>query len=144
MGIYFLSLICLCMLCLKRKLCKEKQKQRGLENMCGLRVKNVCLSEHKNNVLNYKVQSLFIEAIRLYKIGTDGQGLNIDASFCEKVKKGVPYRHLKAVGPKPKRRKFGPFKVPFGTPKVPNGVLGCRTHFRVRVRFGLSFYGFLI
>ena len=49
--------------------------------------------------------------------------MNRDLSFCEKIKKGVPYRHLKSVGPKPKRGKFDPFKVPFGTPKVPNGLL---------------------
>ena len=33
--------------------------------MGGLRVKNVCLSERKKKVLNYEVQSLFIEARRL-------------------------------------------------------------------------------
>ena len=42
----------------------------------------------------------------------------------KRLKKGVHYRHLKGVGPKPKRGPFGPFKVPFGTPKVPNGALG--------------------
>ena len=41
----------------------------------------------------------------------------------KRLKKGVHYRHLKGVGPKPKRGPFGPFKVPFGTPKVPNGLL---------------------
>ena len=29
----------------------------------------------------------------------------------------------KGIGPKPKRGKFGPFKVPFSTPKVLNGLL---------------------
>ena len=67
--------------------------------------------------------------------------MNSDASFCEKIEKGMPYRHSKAVGPKPKRGKFGPFKVPFGTPKVPNGLLntkrssvfGCILDFPTRV-----------
>ena len=36
---------------------------------------------------------------------------------------GVPYHHPKAVGPKPKRGKFSPFRVPFSTPKVPNWLL---------------------
>ena len=46
--------------------------------------------------------------------------MNSDATFCEKIEKGVPYRHPKAVGPKPKRGKFGPFRMLFGTPKVTN------------------------
>ena len=49
--------------------------------------------------------------------------MNQDSSFYEKIEKGVPYRHPKGVGPKPKRGKFEPFKVPFGTPKVLNGLL---------------------
>ena len=49
--------------------------------------------------------------------------MNRDSSFYEKIEKGVPYHHPKDVGPKPKRGKFGHFKVPFGTPKVPNGLL---------------------
>ena len=49
--------------------------------------------------------------------------VNPNASFCEKIKKGVPYCHLKAIGPKPKRGKFGPFRVLFDTPKVPNWLL---------------------
>ena len=40
-----------------------------------------------------------------------------------KIENGVPYRHLKGVGPKPKIGKFSSFKVSFGTPKVPNGLL---------------------
>ena len=41
--------------------------------MGGLRVKNVCLSEKKKKkkVLNYEVQSLFVEARILSKIGMD-------------------------------------------------------------------------
>ena len=69
---------------------------------------------------------------------------NPNVSFCEKIEKCVFYRHPKGVWPKSKRRKFGHFKVPFSTPKVPNGSLGCQTHFRVQVCFGLSFQGFLI
>ena len=72
------------------------------------------------------------------------QDANLDASFRGKVEKGVLYCHPKGVRPKPKRGPFGPFKVSFGTPKVPNGALGCRTFFRVQVRFGLSFQGFFI
>ena len=49
--------------------------------------------------------------------------MNLDASFGEKIEKGVHYRHPKAVGPKPNQGKFGPFKVPFGTPKVLNWLL---------------------
>ena len=49
--------------------------------------------------------------------------MNPNASFCEKIKKGIPYCHPKAVGPKPKRGKFGPFRESFGTPKVPNWLL---------------------
>ena len=33
--------------------------------MGGFRVKNICLSERKIKVLNYDVQSLFIEARKL-------------------------------------------------------------------------------
>ena len=88
--------------------------------MSNLKAYNVCFSERKKKVLNYKVQSLFIKARRLQKIGTEDQDVNPDASFCKKFEKGVPYRHPKAVGPKPKRGKFDPFRVPFGTPKVLN------------------------
>ena len=35
-----------------------------------------------------------------------------NASFYENVEKGVPYRHPKRIGPKPKRVQFGTFKVP--------------------------------
>ena len=55
--------------------------------------------------------------------------MNPDASFCEKIEKGVPYHHPKAVWPKPKRRKFGPFRVTFGTPKVPNWPLDSERSF---------------
>ena len=65
--------------------------------------------------------------------------MNPDASFHKKVEKYVPYHHPKGVGPKPKKGPFSPFKVSFGTPKVPNGALGLQTFFRVLVRFGLSF-----
>ena len=51
--------------------------------------------------------------------------MNQDASFCEKVKKCVPYPHPKRIGPNPKRVQFDAFKVPIGTPKVMNGTLGC-------------------
>ena len=44
-------------------------------------------------------------------------------SFAKKIEKGVPYRHPKVVGPKPKRGKLGPFRVSNGTPKVPNWLL---------------------
>ena len=54
----------------------------------------------------------------------DDLDVNLDASFCEKIEKGVPYRHSKGIGPKPKREKFGHFKVPFSTLKVPNCALG--------------------
>ena len=49
--------------------------------------------------------------------------MNPDASFCKKVENGVPYRHSKAVGPKPTWWKFGTPNVPFGTPKVLNWLL---------------------
>ena len=51
------------------------------------------------------------------------QDVNPNASFCEKIEKSVPYRHPRAVGPKLKRGKFGSFRVPIGTPKVPNWLL---------------------
>ena len=54
---------------------------------------------------------------------------NWDSSLCEKIEKGVSYRHLKAVGPKPKRSQFNPFKVLFDTPKVPNGLLDTKRSF---------------
>ena len=46
--------------------------------------------------------------------------MNLDASFCKKVEKGVPYRHPKVIGPKPTWWQFGTFRGPFNTPKVPN------------------------
>ena len=45
--------------------------------------------------------------------------------FAKKIEKGVPYRHPKEIGPKPKRVLFSTFKVPFDTPKVPNGTHRC-------------------
>ena len=39
----------------------KQHSERGSENMCGLRVKNVCLLECGKKVLNYEVQSIFIE-----------------------------------------------------------------------------------
>ena len=57
--------------------------------------------------------------------------------FAKRSKKGVLYPHLKGVGPKPKREKFGPFKVPFGIPKVPNGLLDteCSSMFECILEF---------
>ena len=60
--------------------------------------------------------------------------MNPDASFCKKVENGVPYRHSKAVGPKPTWWQFS-------TPKVPNWLLevkctfmfGCHLVFPSRV-----------
>ena len=49
--------------------------------------------------------------------------MNSDASFCKKVENGVHYRHPKVVGPKPTWWQFGPFRVLFSTPKVPNWLL---------------------
>ena len=63
----------------------------------------------------------------------------IQTHHSTKRSKMVPFCHLKGVRPKPKRGPFDTFKVLFGTPKVPNGTLGCRTYFRVQVRFGVSF-----
>ena len=97
--------------------------------MSNLRALNVCLPERKKNVLNYEVQSLFIEVRGLYKISTDDQDMNSNTSFCEKIEKGVPYRHPKAVGPNPKTWKFGPFRVLFGTPKVSNWPLDTKHSF---------------
>ena len=55
--------------------------------------------------------------------------MNPDASFGEKIEKGVHYRHLKAVGPKPNTCKFGPFRVPFSTPNMPNWPLDFKHSF---------------
>ena len=49
--------------------------------------------------------------------------MNLAASFCVKIKKGMHYHHPKAIGPKPNQGKFGPFRVLFSTPKVPNWLL---------------------
>ena len=49
--------------------------------------------------------------------------------FAKRLKKGVPYRHSKAVGTKPKKGKFGPFRVPFGTPKVLHWLLDIERYF---------------
>ena len=67
--------------------------------------------------------------------------MNPDTSFCEKIEKCMSYRHPKAIRPKPKRGKLGPFRVPFGTPKVLNWLLdtersfmfGCCLDFSSRV-----------
>ena len=79
------------------------------------------------------------------------QDVNLDASFCEKIKKGVPYHHPKAVGPKPKRGKFSPSRVPFntpnvpfGTPKVLNQLLDTEHFFVFRCRLDFSSRLFLI
>ena len=45
----------------------------------------------------------------------DDQGLNLAASFCKKIEKGM---HQSVVGPKPNQGKFSPFRVLFSTPKV--------------------------
>ena len=58
--------------------------------------------------------------------------MNRESSFCEKIEMGMLYSHPKAVGPKPKRGQFGTFKVSFGTPKVPNGLLGTECYFVFR------------
>ena len=68
--------------------------------------------------------------------------MNPDASFCEKIEKSVPYRHPRAVGPKLTRGKFGSFRLPIGTPKVPNWLLDTEHFFCVWVPFGLFFLGF--
>ena len=64
--------------------------------------------------------------------------MNPDTFSCEKIEKGVLYCHPKAVGPKPKRGKFGPFWVPFGTPKVPNWILDTERSFVFRCRLDFS------
>ena len=88
----------------------QQHLERGSKNMCGLRVKNVCLLEHKKKkMLNYEV-----------------------ASFCEKVEKDVSYRHPKVVGPKPTWWQFGIFRVPFGTLKVLNWLLEAKRAFMFR------------
>ena len=69
--------------------------------MGGLRVKMYASQSIKKKVLNYEVQSLFIEARRLKKIGADDQSLNPDTSFCEMMEIGMHNRHSKAVEPKP-------------------------------------------
>ena len=74
----------------------------------------------------------------------DDQGLNSDAFFCEKIKKGMHYRHPKAVGPKPKSWKFSPFQSTVWHSKSVELPFGLRTLFRVRVPFGLFFQGFLV
>ena len=56
-------------------------------------------------------------------------GFNSEVSFCVKIKKDMHNCHSKAVGPKPISGKFGPFRAPFGTPKVPNWPYGFKCNF---------------
>ena len=64
--------------------------------------------------------------------------MNPDIFSCEKIENGVLYCHPKAVGPKPKRGKYGPFRVSFGTPKVLNWILDTERSFVFRCRLDFS------
>ena len=101
--------------------------------MCGLRVKNVCLSERKkksaelwDSVSIYRGQKTLKNRYRWlwFKSGR---------ILLRKIEKGMHNRHLKAVGPKSTSGKFGPFRVPFGTPpKVLNWPYGSECTFVFR------------
>ena len=100
---------------------------------------NVCFSECRKKCAELWDSVSIYRGQKTLKSSPKVQNANRDSSFCEKIEKGVPYRHPKGVGPKPKRSQFGTFEVPFGTPKVPNGALGCQTFFYVQVPFDSVF-----
>ena len=56
----------------------------------------------------------------------------MDASFCEKIEKGMHNHNPKASGPKATWWQFSNFRVLFGTPKVPNWLLDAERTFMFR------------
>ena len=56
----------------------------------------------------------------------------------QKGRKWCGYCHQKAVGPKHITWKFGPFRVLFGTPKVPNWLYGSEHSFMFSCRLDSS------
>ena len=107
----------------------QQHLERWSENMCGLRVKNVCFLKCKKKSDELEGSVSIYRGQKTLKIVTDDYGLNSNASFCEKVEKGVPYCHSKAIGPKPTWWQFGTFRVPFSSPKVPNWLLEAKCTF---------------
>ena len=101
--------------------------------MGGLRVKNVCLSERKKKcaelwglVSIYRGQKTLKNRYRWlwFKSGR---------ILLRKIEKGMHNRHPKVVRPKSTSGKFGPFRVPFGTPlKVSNWPYGSECTFVFR------------
>ena len=65
----------------------------------------------------------------------DNQGLNLNASFWEKIEKGMHNHHPKTIGPKPTSRKFNPFRVLLNWPcgSECTFVFGCRLDSSSRV-----------
>ena len=92
--------------------------------MSNLRVENVCLSKRKRknvelwgSISIYRGQRTLKN--RHKRLGCESKQRKIQPN----KGKGVHYRHPKAIRPKPNKGKFNPFRVPFGTPKVPNWPL---------------------
>ena len=110
----------------------QQHSKRGSENISNLRAQNVCLSERKKkkgvelwgSVSIYRDQRTL--KIRHRRLGC------------------VPYHHPKAIGPKSKTWKFNLFRVPFGTPKVPNWPLDTKHSFVFRCCLDSSSRGFLL
>ena len=100
---------------------------------------NVCLPECKKKVPELWDPVSIYRGWKTLKNRHRWLKCEFKPNLLRKGQKGMHYHHPKSIGPKPKKGKFSPFKVPFSTPKVPNGALGHRTFFCVRVRFGLSF-----
>ena len=107
--------------------------------MCGLRVKNICLSERK------KKGAELWDSVSIYRVQKTLKNrygwlwFKSGRIFLRKIEKGMHNCHPKAVGPKSTSGKFGPFRVPFGTPpKVSNWPYGSECTFVFRCRLDSS------
>ena len=92
---------------------------------------NVCLLERKKKGAELWDSVSIYRGQKTLKNRHGWLGCEFGHIIPRKDRKRVSYRHPKGVGPKPKTSQFDTFKVPFGTPKVPNVTLGCQMFFRV-------------
>ena len=101
--------------------------------MCGLRVKNVCLSERKKKSAELWDSVSIYRGQKTLKNRYGWLWFKSGRILLRKIEKGMHNRHPKVVRPKSTSGKFGPFRVPFGTPlKVLNWPYGSECTFVFR------------
>ena len=102
---------------------KQQHLERRSKNMCGLRVKNVCLSERKKKSAELWDSVSIYRGQKTLKNRYGWLWFKSGRILLRKIEKGMHNRHPKVVRPKSTSGKFGPFRVPFGTQKCRIGPM---------------------